>query len=65
MKQCSVYCVDTKTDRVADILEENDKRIKVAFENTDITLVLVRQDTRFPYIGFVNGMEFETFGEME
>lgn len=65
MKQCLVYCDSTKHDALADILEQNDKRIKVAFVGSDVTLVLTRTDTRFPYIGNEHGMEFETFGELE
>jgi len=65
MEQCSVYCVTTETDAVADILERTDKRIKVAMAGTDITVTLTRSDARAPYIGFLGNMEFETFGEME
>jgi len=65
MEQCSVYCVNTETDALADILERTDKRIKVALVDTDITITLTRSDTRSPYIGFVGNMEFETFGELE
>jgi len=65
MEQCSVYCVNTETDAVADILECNDKRIKVAMEGTDITITMMRDDTRSPYVGFLGNMEFETFGELE
>lgn len=65
MKQCTLYCVDTESDVVADILEENDRRIKVAVVNTDITVVLTRTDIRYPYVGRVGGMEFETFGMLE
>ncbi len=65
MEQCSVYCVNTETDALADILERTDKRIKVALVDTDITITLTRSDTRSPYIGFMGKMEFETFGELE
>lgn len=65
MKQCSVYCVTTKTDSTADILVRNDKRIQVVLSNTEITIVLTRTDTRRPYIGYLSGLEFETFGELE
>ena len=65
MKQCSVYCVNTEKDAVADILEQNDKRMKVVLSNTDITIILTRDDVRFPYVGFEHGLEFETFGELE
>jgi hypothetical protein len=65
MDQCSLYCVNTKSDQTADVLERNDKRIKVAVVNTDITVVLMREDNRRPYIGYALGMEFETFGELD
>jgi hypothetical protein len=65
MKQCNIYCVNTEKDAIADILECNDKRIKVALAGTDMTIILTRQVTTQPYIGFLTGLEFETFGEME
>lgn len=65
MDKCNVYCVTTETDAVADVLERTSKRIKVALEGTDLTITLVRKDTRAPYIGFLGNMEFETFGELE
>ena len=65
MEQCSVYCVNTEKDAVADILERNDKRIKVAMVGTDFTIVLTRTDNRSPYVGFVGSLEFETFGDMD
>lgn len=65
MDQCSVYCINTEKDATADILERNDKRIKVVLENTEMTITLTREDTRQPYVGFAHGLEFETFGEME
>lgn len=65
MKQCNVYCVNTKSDSLADILVYHDKQIRVVFVGTNISLTLSRKDIRRPYIGFAHGMEFETFGEME
>lgn len=65
MDQCSVYCVNTNNDAVADILERNDKRIKVAMVGSDLTITLTREDKRSPYIGYLGGLEFETFGELE
>jgi hypothetical protein len=65
MDQCDVYCVSTDKDARADIINCNDKRIKIVLKGTDITIILTREDTRSPYIGFAHGMEFETFGEIE
>lgn len=65
MRQCSVYCADTAKDAVADILEQNDKRIKVAMVGMNMTITLTRKDKRQPYIGFAHGLEFETFGELD
>lgn len=65
MERVSVYCVNTESDATADVLERSDKRIKVVFTTTDMTLVLTRQDNRQPYIGSMSGLTFETFGELE
>jgi hypothetical protein len=65
MKQCSIYCVNTGKDVVADIMERSDKRIKVVLVDTNTTITLTRSDIRRPYIGFLSGLEFETFGELE
>jgi hypothetical protein len=66
MEQCNIYCVNTEKDAIADILERNDKRIKVALTGTTmLTIVLTRQVTSQPYVGHMSGLEFETFGEME
>lgn len=65
MEKCSVYCVNTEKDVVADILSKSDKRLKVVVEDSDITIVLQREDTRAPYIGFLDGLEFESFGDMD
>lgn len=65
MNKCSVYCVNNEKDMICDILEQNDKRIKVVLEDTDFTITLSRSDTRRPYIGFSDRYEFETFGELE
>lgn len=65
IKQCTVYCINTQADAVADVLEESTKRMKVALVGTDITLVLTRSDARRPYVGRLGNMEFETFGDLE
>jgi hypothetical protein len=63
MRQCSVYCITTQRDAMADVLEESSKRLKVALVGTSITIILTRSDTRRPYVGRVGSMEFETFGD--
>lgn len=65
MRKCNVYCVNTETDSLADILEESEYRLKVAIVGTDITITMRRDRTNRPYVGRVGGMEFETFGDME
>lgn len=65
MEKISVYCVNTEKDLIAEVLERSDKHLKVVFVDTTLTLTLERKDTRFPYIGFKAGMEFESFGELE
>jgi hypothetical protein len=65
MNQCNIYCINTSKDIIADILEHSSKRIKVAMPDTSITIVLIRKDIRYPYVGFIGELEFETFGELE
>lgn len=65
MKQCTVYCVNTEKDAVADILRQSTKHMKVALVGTNITLSLTRQDTRRPFVGRAGSLEFETFGDLE
>lgn len=64
MRQCNVYCVNTEKDALADILEETDKRLKVALVGTQLTLVMTRSVTVHPYTCTEHGMEFETFGDL-
>lgn len=63
MERVSIYCMNTETDAVADVLERSDKRIKVVFVATDMVLTLTRQDRNRPYIGNMAGLNFETFGD--
>jgi hypothetical protein len=65
MEKCSIYCVNTEKDAVADILSKSDKRLKVVIEGTDLTIILQRNDVRSPYIGYEQGLEFESFGDMD
>jgi hypothetical protein len=63
--QCTLYCVNTEKDSLADILSRSDKRMKVVINGTSITIVLMRKDIRRPYVGYEAGLEFETFGEVD
>jgi hypothetical protein len=65
MEQCNIWCVNTETDAVADIMERSDRRLKVVIVDTDLTITLSRDNNRKPFIGFLGGLEFETFGELE
>lgn len=65
LAKCDIYCVSTEKDAIADILEISDKRIKVVLVGTDMTITLSRSVTTQPYIGYLHGMEFETFGDTE
>lgn len=65
MEKVSVYCINTEKDLVAEVLERSDKRLRVVFVDTTLTLTLSRKDTRGPYIGTSAGLEFETFGTEE
>jgi hypothetical protein len=46
----------------ADVIQRSDKRLRVALVGTNITINLMRDDTRKPYIGKANGLEFSSMG---
>lgn len=59
---CLVSSTTNSTKVQADILEKSDKRIKVALQGTNITLVMTRSDPRRHYVGSMAGVEFSTAG---
>lgn len=46
----------------ADVLLRTDKKLRVAFVGTNVTLTLMRTDIRKPYVGYHVGLEFTSQG---
>ena len=44
--------------KTVDVLQENDKYMKVAIQGTQITLELFREDVNMSYVGRKSGLEF-------
>lgn len=62
MNKCKVTNLNNGKTVEADVLQRSDKRIRVALCGTNITINLVREDVRKPYIGRTNGLEFSSMG---
>jgi hypothetical protein len=62
MNRCIVKCEDNGTTVSCDVIEKTDKHIKVALDNTTITLLLKRKDIREKYTGRYANMTFTSKG---
>ena len=60
METVTIKCVQNGVTAIADVLEKSDKRLKVAFKNSDITVVLYKKDPKSKlYGGSHLGLHFE------
>jgi hypothetical protein len=62
MDKVMIRNIGTDKEVKADVLERSDKRLKVVFDGTNATLVLVRSDLRSRFVGRIGPMEFDTTG---
>lgn len=62
MDVCKVTNTNNGRTLDADVLQRGDKRIRVAIQNTDLTITMTRDDVRRPYVGRVAGLEFTSMG---
>ena len=58
MKTIEIECTNNNMTKTVDVLQENDKYMKVAIQGTQITLELFREDVNMSYIGRKSGLEF-------
>ena len=58
MENIEVTCTNNGKTKTAEVLQHNDKYIKVVVEGTQITIEMFRQDVNKPYIGHTAGLEF-------
>ena len=61
MDKIEITCTNNGKTKTADILFRSDKHLKVAVEDTQITIEMHRLDVNKPYIGHTAGLEF-TYG---
>jgi hypothetical protein len=58
MKTIEIECTNNNMTKTVDVLQENDKYMKVAIQGTQITLELFREDVNMSYVGRKSGLEF-------
>jgi len=64
MDKTTITCTDTGVSHGADILEESDRRLKVAIEGTQVAITLSKQNPNDKvYVGRYSGLEFTSTGE--
>ncbi len=59
MEVIDIVCKNNGKTKSADVIQQNDKYMKVVLSGTQITLELFRQSLNSPYIGHTAGLEFE------
>lgn len=62
MDTCKVTNTNNGKTVTADVIQRSDKRLRVVFQGTDMTLTMTRSDIRRPYVGSSAGLEFTTMG---
>lgn len=63
-KQTKVTCTDNDKEVIADILQQNDKLLKIALVGSNIAIMLKREDLKKPYVGNFKNLEFVSTGEI-
>ena len=58
METIEITCTSNNKSKTAEVLNKNDKYMKVVIQGTQITLELFRQDVNKPYTGHTAGLEF-------
>ena len=63
MRRTLVKCIDNGKEVGADILEQSDKRLKVALDGTKMAITLSKRTSSDRiYIGSIHGLEFSSTG---
>ena len=58
MEKIEITCTNNGKSKIAEVLQKNDKYLKVVVEGTQITIEMFRQDVNIPYKGHTAGLEF-------
>ena len=59
METIEITCTNNGKTKTADVLNKNDKYMKVMIAGTQIAIELFRQDLNSEYRGHTAGLEFE------
>jgi len=59
-----MFCHNNEQVLDAEVIDQTPTRIEVVFDDTDISVVLKRNNNRVPYIGYVGKLVFETSGNI-
>ena len=59
METIDITCTNNGKTKRAEILNRNDKYMKVVVEGTQLFIELFRDDVNIPYTGRTAGLEFE------
>ena len=58
MDKIEITCTNNGKTKTADVIFRSDKHLKVAIEDTQITIEMHRRDLNKSYIGHTAGLEF-------
>ena len=59
METIEITCTNNGKTKMAEVLTQNDKYIKVVLEGTQISIEMFRDTVNKPYTGHTAGLEFE------
>lgn len=62
--QVEVTCTDNDKIVKADVLQMNEKMLKVALVGSTVAILLTRKDTNKQYVGNFKNLEFTSTGEI-
>lgn len=59
METIEITCTNNGKTKTAEVLNQNDKYMKVVVSGTQLFIELFRNDVNIPYTGHTAGLEFE------
>jgi hypothetical protein len=59
METITITCTNNDRTKEAEVLERNDKYMKVLVPGTQLFIEMFRDNVNIPYIGHTAGLEFE------
>ena len=59
METIVIRCTNNDRTKEAEVLERNDKYMKVIVPGTQLFIEMFREDVNIPYTGHTAGLEFE------